>query len=221
MPRDLKADQEMLNNVLALAGQRDIVRAAAIAEQALAGGFEHPLLLNVLATRLEHEGNFQQALQLLERAVRLAPDDIGVRNALSLCLQRLDRPAEALHHVDRLLRDHPDLAFAHANRGNALIAIGALGKAQQSHLRALELDPDNLAAQGALASIATHRGDHEAARGWARKLLAKMAPGEVLVIECTDPLTTIDIPNLLRETGDQLEDSAKKGKINTFRIRKS
>ena len=29
-----------------------------------------------------------------------------------------------------------------------------------------------------------------------RKLLAKMAAGEVLTIECTDPLTTIDIPNL-------------------------
>ena len=38
-----------------------------------------------------------------------------------------------------------------------------------------------------------------------RKLLATMAAGEVLVIECTDPLTTIDIPNLLSETGDKLE----------------
>jgi len=176
MPRDLKADQEMLRNVLALAEQRDIARAAAIAEQALASGFEHPLLLNVRATQLEHEGRLQEALQLLERAARLAPDDIAVRNALSLCLQRLDRPVEALHHVDRLLKDHPDLAFAHANRGNALIAVGALGQAQQSHQRAIELDPENLAAQGALASIATHRGDHEAARGWARKLLAKI-PG--------------------------------------------
>jgi tetratricopeptide (TPR) repeat protein len=176
MPRDLKADQEMLRSVLALAEKRDIVRAAAIAEQALAGGFEHPLLLNVLATRLEHEGRFQEALQLLERAARLAPDDIAVRNALSLCLQRLDRPAEALQHVDRLLKDHPNLAFAHASRGNALIAMGALGKAQQSHQRAVELDPENLAAQGALASIATHRGDHEAARGWARKVLATI-PG--------------------------------------------
>lgn len=176
MPRDLKADQEMLRKVLALAEQRDIARAAAIAEQALAGGFEHPLLLNVLATRLEYEGRLEEALQLLERALRLAPDDIGVRNALSLCLQRLGRPAEALQHVDRLLKAHPELAFAHANRGNALIAIGALGKAQQSHQRAIELDPDNLAAQGALASIATHRGDHEAARGWARKVLAKI-PG--------------------------------------------
>ena len=62
MARDLKADQEMLRTVLALAEQRDIVRAAAIAEQALAGGFEHPLLLNVLATRLEHEGKLNEAL---------------------------------------------------------------------------------------------------------------------------------------------------------------
>ena len=36
-----------------------------------------------------------------------------------------------------------------------------------------------------------------------------MAAGELLVIECTDPLTMIDIPNLLRETGDKLEGSAK------------
>lgn len=54
-----------------------------------------------------------------------------------------------------------------------------------------------------------------------RKLLARMAAGDVLVIECTDPLTTIDIPNLLRETGDQLEGRARKGRVLTFRIRKA
>jgi tRNA 2-thiouridine synthesizing protein A len=54
-----------------------------------------------------------------------------------------------------------------------------------------------------------------------RKLLSKMAAGELLVIECTDPLTMIDIPNLLRETGDKLEGSAKKGRVLTFKIRKS
>ena len=176
MPRDLQADQEMLRSVFALAEKRDIARAAAIAESALASGFEHPLLLNVLATRFEHEGRFEDARKLLERAVRLTPDDTSVRNALSLVLQRLGRPAEALQHVDRVLKAHPELGFAHANRGNALIAMGALGKAEQSHRRALELDPGNLAAQGALASIATHRGDHEQARDWARKVLARL-PG--------------------------------------------
>ena len=54
-----------------------------------------------------------------------------------------------------------------------------------------------------------------------RKLLSKMAAGEVLVIECTDPLTTIDIPNLIRETGDKLERSGKKGRVLTFTIRKA
>jgi tRNA 2-thiouridine synthesizing protein A len=54
-----------------------------------------------------------------------------------------------------------------------------------------------------------------------RKLLSKMAAGEVLVIECTDPLTTIDIPNLIRETGDEMVNSGRKGRVLTFRIRKS
>ena len=54
-----------------------------------------------------------------------------------------------------------------------------------------------------------------------RKLLSRMTAGEVLVIECTDPLTTIDIPNLLRETGDTLESSVQDGGLLTFRIRKA
>ena len=54
-----------------------------------------------------------------------------------------------------------------------------------------------------------------------RKLLSKMAAGELLIIECTDPLTTIDIPNLIRETGDTIEASGKNGRVLTFKIRKS
>jgi tRNA 2-thiouridine synthesizing protein A len=53
-----------------------------------------------------------------------------------------------------------------------------------------------------------------------RKLLANMPAGDVLIVECTDPLVTIDIPNLLRETGDVLEHSAREGKVYRFRIRK-
>ncbi len=176
MPRDLKADQEMLRSVLALAERREIGQAAAIAQQAIAGGFDHPLLLNVAATQLEHEGKFEESLKLLERAIALAPQDVGVRNAISIVLQRLDRPVESLQHIDTLLKAHPDLSFVHANRGNALISLSALGKAREAHLRALELDPNNLAAQVSLAAIATHRGEHEEARSWARSVLAKV-PG--------------------------------------------
>jgi tRNA 2-thiouridine synthesizing protein A len=53
-----------------------------------------------------------------------------------------------------------------------------------------------------------------------RKLLSQMTAGEALTIECTDPLAAIDIPNLLRETGDALEGSETADGVLTFRIRK-
>jgi len=173
-PRDLQADMAMLREVLRLAQARDFERAGALARAALAEGFEHPLLLNVVATTLEQEGRFADAAQLLERAVELAPQDIGARNALALCLQRLDRPAEALVQVDILLNQHPELGFAHANKGNALIALGFLARARASHLRAVELEPGNVSAMASLASIASHRGNHEEARSWAQQVLAKI-----------------------------------------------
>jgi tRNA 2-thiouridine synthesizing protein A len=53
-----------------------------------------------------------------------------------------------------------------------------------------------------------------------RKALAGMQPGDVLVVICTDPLAGIDIPNLLRETGDALEETPNDARMMTFRIRK-
>lgn len=54
-----------------------------------------------------------------------------------------------------------------------------------------------------------------------KKILSKMTAGDVLVIECTDPLAAIDIPNLLRQTGDKLEGKSEAGGVLTFRIRKT
>jgi tRNA 2-thiouridine synthesizing protein A len=53
-----------------------------------------------------------------------------------------------------------------------------------------------------------------------RKALAGMKPGDVLVVSCTDPLAAIDIPNLLNETSDALEETRRDARVITFRIRK-
>ena len=54
-----------------------------------------------------------------------------------------------------------------------------------------------------------------------RKKLSALKSGDLIVAECTDPLTTIDIPNLLRQTGDTLEGKSEADGVLTFRIRKS
>jgi tRNA 2-thiouridine synthesizing protein A len=53
-----------------------------------------------------------------------------------------------------------------------------------------------------------------------RKALSAMAKGDILVIECTDPLAAVDIPNLINQTGDALESTMREKKVLTFRIRK-
>lgn len=54
-----------------------------------------------------------------------------------------------------------------------------------------------------------------------RKALTRLASGDRLGVECTDPLSTIDIPNLLQQTGDVLEGNVQDSGTFVFRIRKA
>jgi tRNA 2-thiouridine synthesizing protein A len=54
-----------------------------------------------------------------------------------------------------------------------------------------------------------------------RKALHGLAPGDVLVVECTDPLAALDIPNLLQETRDVLEGQSEEQGVLAFTIRRA
>jgi tRNA 2-thiouridine synthesizing protein A len=54
-----------------------------------------------------------------------------------------------------------------------------------------------------------------------RKALLALKSGERLEVTCTDPLAAIDLPNLLRETGDILEDQHQDEARVRFLIRKA
>jgi tRNA 2-thiouridine synthesizing protein A len=54
-----------------------------------------------------------------------------------------------------------------------------------------------------------------------RKALRAMQPGDQLRVLCTDPLAGIDVPNLIRETGDILEDQQQENATISFVIRKA
>jgi tRNA 2-thiouridine synthesizing protein A len=55
----------------------------------------------------------------------------------------------------------------------------------------------------------------------ARKILATLSPGDRLVLECTDPLAAVDIPNLIRETRDVIEETRESDGLVVFHIRKA
>ena len=53
-----------------------------------------------------------------------------------------------------------------------------------------------------------------------RKMLRRLAHGGRLIVACTDPLAVIDIPHLLRETGDTLEHQEAGNGLYIFHIRR-
>jgi tRNA 2-thiouridine synthesizing protein A len=54
-----------------------------------------------------------------------------------------------------------------------------------------------------------------------RKALAALTSGDTATIECTDPLASIDIPHLVAQCGDVIEQRLQRGDVLVFRIRKS
>jgi tRNA 2-thiouridine synthesizing protein A len=54
-----------------------------------------------------------------------------------------------------------------------------------------------------------------------RKALKSLAAGDRLEVLCTDPLSVIDIPNLIRETGDKVEITERSESRIVFLIEKA
>ena len=54
-----------------------------------------------------------------------------------------------------------------------------------------------------------------------RKALKSVPPGGFLEVHCTDPLSVIDIPNLIRETGDSVEIAQRDDQKIVFLIEKA
>ena len=53
-----------------------------------------------------------------------------------------------------------------------------------------------------------------------RKYLAAMAPGERVEVSCTDPISLVDLPHLLSETGDVPEARSRLADAAVFVIRR-
>jgi tRNA 2-thiouridine synthesizing protein A len=54
-----------------------------------------------------------------------------------------------------------------------------------------------------------------------RKTLRTLTPGVEILVECTDPMAVIDIPHMVRETGDLLLDTKRTEDAVIFRIRRA
>jgi tRNA 2-thiouridine synthesizing protein A len=55
----------------------------------------------------------------------------------------------------------------------------------------------------------------------AKKAMKSIAIGDLLVLECTDPLTVIDVPHYVNQDGHSLQGQEQSGEIYRFTIVKA
>ncbi len=109
----------------------------------LTGRFsEHGFGWKVLGAVFKSQGRSEDALEPMQRAVLLLPEDAGAHSNLADTLNDLGRLPEAEASCRRALELKPDFAEALSNLGNNLFGQGRLDEAEAYFRRALDVKPD-------------------------------------------------------------------------------
>ncbi len=124
----------------ALAAARRYQEMEALATELVAVQPQSGFAWKALSVARQMQG--KDALQALERAAYLLPDDPEPHSNLGMALRRVGRLDEAVACCRRALTLKPDIAEVWNNLGNALNDLGKLEDAVAAFRRALELKPD-------------------------------------------------------------------------------
>jgi predicted O-linked N-acetylglucosamine transferase (SPINDLY family) len=100
----------------------------------------NPKVLTLFGTLRAQQGDFQDAIRLLGRSLKIDKRQPFALNSLGNALHAMKRHGEAIVQYERaigLKADH----VAYTNRGNALMALNRHAEALQSYSKAIALDP--------------------------------------------------------------------------------
>jgi predicted Zn-dependent protease len=120
---------------------------------------------------------FNAFMQNPQDTLRRYPASDGAEFAVlsrAIAYHRLPNPAQAMAHVDALIRTRPDDAFYHELRGQFLLESGQAAAAAGSYRRAVQLVPDEPLILGGLGRALLNTGDAAALRE-ARDMLQRSA----------------------------------------------
>ncbi|CAN0617740.1 protein O-GlcNAc transferase [Burkholderia multivorans] len=133
---------QQMQQMVALFNRGRVPEAIAIAE-AMAQRFpHHPMGWRVLGIARHALGQFDVALEPLQKALDLVPDDVQAGTLLADILRMKGAIDDSVALCERLLKRYPDDAECHRTLGMCRQAQGRLDEAEASCQRAMALRPD-------------------------------------------------------------------------------
>ena len=116
--------------------------ATAVYESLIAEGSQQPVVLGNLGALYGQQGRADEAIDLLQRCLRLDPANPEAHANLGLVQhEQKGRIEEAIRCFLRALELRPDHVEAHANLANALLEQGELEAALRSYRQAIAINP--------------------------------------------------------------------------------
>ena len=112
---------------------------------------DQPSVLNYLGYSWVNQGiNLAKALDFIERAVELRPEDGYIIDSLGWALYRMDKFEDATRQLERAVERRPDDPTINDHLGDAYWRVGRYVEARYQWRRALVLEPTE---EGAVANI--------------------------------------------------------------------
>lgn len=114
--------------------------------------------LSKQADNLMSKGTYAEAVAVLEKAIRLAPENEELRFNLAFSYNRIGRAREAIVQYRETIRILPEYAEAHNNLGNLLVRNGDSGGALEQFQAAIKYQPENSSAHNNLGTALVRIG---------------------------------------------------------------
>jgi tetratricopeptide (TPR) repeat protein len=122
---------------------RKLPEAEADLQRSLKLSGEQPLTLNYLGyTWIDHNRNLKKGLQMIEKAVRLKPDDGYIVDSLGWAHYRLGNFSEAVKYLEQAVVLRPEDATLNDHLGDAYWRVGREREARFQWDQALKLNPE-------------------------------------------------------------------------------
>lgn len=175
----VRPSQQQLNSLLELF-QKGQYAAAEASALSLAQKFpQHQFSWKVLAAIFSQTGRKSDAVNAMQKAVQLSPQDLDSRSNLNNMLREAGRFEEALASCYQAITLNPDFAEAHYNLGVTLHELGRLEEAALSYRQAVALKSNFTDAHSNLAGTLRQLGRLEEAETSCRQVIA-LEPGFAL-----------------------------------------
>jgi tetratricopeptide (TPR) repeat protein len=133
---------------------------------------KHPLGWKASAKARLHLGKAAEALPILSRLVKLAPDDADAFNDLGAAQQKLGLLDAAVTSYQRAVALNPNAPESYSNLGSALCDVARFDEAAAAAQHAVDLDPASPAAHNNLGNVFREMGRPAEAEACYRRSLA-------------------------------------------------